>query len=450
MRPSPAGRREPPVVAGAGSRAGLGPRSSSTRARMPRGATSAVPGLLAAVLALALGAGPLGGQESVFGQLGFGLPEDGLSVRSRGMGGTAAALPRIHFTFRNAASLAVFDRTGMSIGGLFQSRSARDPAAESTLTSSELPFFQLVFPLGGATVLGGGYYRYLDFDGFVDTGTRFRGDSLPVRLTTDGGLSVLSPQLATQLTRYARVGGGVDFYTGSRERLREIEFPAGGVSTRDSVRHAFRGVGFSVGAHLLPLERLVLGAAYRSGATLEGELQAGAGAGDPDEPGGEDGNGGEAAQLEVELPATFYAAASYRLGRRLTLAAEFDLGRWSEFEVDGRRDPAYRDARGLAAGVEYAFPGAVLFLPEGTVLRAGGRTRTLPRRFGGEEVRERALTLGLGQVVGIGASILDLSLEAGRRGSLDDNGLREDFLRLGVSLSAFEEWPQRGAEPGAE
>jgi hypothetical protein len=397
----------------------------------------------------------LAAQESVFGELGFGLPEDGLSVRSRGMGNASTALPGIQFTFRNPAALAVFDRTGISIASLLLTRQAEDAVAESRQNSAEVPFIQLAFPLGHDFVLGGGYYRYLDFDGFVDTATPFQGDSLPLRLTTEGGISVLSGQLARWLSPALRVGVGADYYTGSRERSRRIEFdPTQAVSTSDSTAHSFDGVGFSLGVQASPVGNLLLGASYRSAVTLGGELGVGPGVeldGDGDDDGGGEDSAGEGAarsEIEVELPASLYAGASYRLSR-LMLAGEVEISRWSDFAVDGQTDPAFEDVLGIGLGAEYSFPSRALFLPAGTVLRAGARTRTLPKRFGGEEVRERAVSVGLGQVVGIGASNLDLSLEAGKRGSLGDNGIQESFFRLGIALSAFEKWatPTPETEP---
>lgn len=399
--------------------------------------------IVSAVLAAAFSPtvpGRLLAQESVFGALGFGLPDDGLSVRSRGMGNTATALPGIHFGFRNAASLAVFDRTGVSIASTLQSRRPEDASGQSTQNSAELPFVQLAFPLGYGFVLGGGYYRYLDFDGFVDTSTSFRGDSLPVRLTTDGGISVLSPQLARWFSTALRVGGGVDFYIGSRERLRRVEFdPAVGVSTADSVAFGFEGIGASFGVQAAPLRGLLLGAAYRSPVTLDGDLEVAAGF----EGAGDEGGGATAdlrREFQVELPASVYAGASYRFGEALLVAAELESARWSDFAVDGARDPRYDDVLGAGAGVEYSLPRRLLILSKGSAVRVGGRTRELPLRFGGRTVRERALTLGLGQLVGIGASNLDLSLEVGKRGSLATNGIQEPFVRLGVALSAYEKW----------
>jgi long-subunit fatty acid transport protein len=383
-----------------------------------------------------IAAAPLPAQESIFGHLGFGVPEEGVSVRSRGMGNVTTALPRIHFTFRNPAALSAFDRTGISIGALLQTRTPEDELAESRQNSVEVPFLQLAFPLVGGLVLGGGYYRYLDFDGFVDTSTTFGGDTLPVRLETDGGISVLSPQLAMRFSRLLRVGAGLDFYTGSRERRRRIEFdPDVAVPTADSTEHGFRSLGVSAGVHVEPVPGLLLGGAWRSGTSLEGELDV-----DDDE----DDGGAPRPEIEVKLPPSWSVGASYRFGPRMTVAAEAEFASWSDFAVEGVRDPEGEDTSAFGAGVEVMLPRRILLLPEDATLRAGARTRTLPRRFGGAEVRERAVSVGFGHVVGIGASALDLALEVGRRGSVSDNGIAEGFLRLGVSLAGFEQWASRG------
>ena len=39
-----------------------------------------------------------------------------------------------------------------------------------------------------------------------------------------------------------------------------------------------------------------------------------------------------------------------------------------------------------------------------------------------------------------GRSGVDVVLEYGQRGSLDDHGLEESFLRLGVGFRTFEQW----------
>jgi long-subunit fatty acid transport protein len=399
-------------------------------------------GLLAAALVAPTAASA---QESVFGALGFGVPEDGLSLRSRGMGNAGSALPGIHFSFRNPAALAVFDRSGISLGGVLQTRKPEDANGDSRQNDGEVPFVQLAFPVTRGFVLGGGYYRYLDFDGFVDTETVFRGDRRPTRLRTDGGVSVLSPQLAYRVNRFVRLGAGVDFYTGSRERQRTVEIDSViGVATTDSLGYSFGGTGFTVGAQIAPTRRLILGVAYRSSVTLDGDLEFGPGFDRENA----DSDTISIHDIDVELPATLIGAASYRIGRGLVVAGEVESSAWGDFAIGRRHPPDYRDAMGGGVGVEYAFQHRIWQLPEGTLLRLGARTRDLPQQFGGNAVRERAASFGMGQVVGIGATSLDLALELGKRGSLEENGLEETFVRFGVSLSAFEKWASRTPEGG--
>ncbi len=404
--------------------------------------------VLAAILLAATGlAAPrrAAAQESVFGTLGFGVPEDGLSMRSRGMGDAGSALPGIHFSFRNPAALAVFDRSGISLGGMLQTRRPQDSDGDSRQNDGEVPFAQLAFPVTRGFVLGGGYYRYLDFDGFVDTVTPFQGESLATRLRSDGGVSVLSPQLAYRVNRFVRLGAGVDFYTGSRELQRRVEVdPSLGVSTTDSLSYSFGGTGFTLGAQIAPTRSLILGVGYRSSVTLDGELEFGPGF-DRD---AADSDTASIHDIAVDVPATLVGGVSYRFGRTLVVAGEVESASWGDFAIDDRDDPAYRDAMGFGLGVEYAFPRRIWVLPEGSLVRVGARTRELPQRFGGNAVRERTASLGLGQVVGIGATSLDLALELGKRGSLEENGLEETFMRFGVSLSAFEKWASRTPEGG--
>jgi hypothetical protein len=77
---------------------------------------------------------------------------------------------------------------------------------------------------------------------------------------------------------------------------------------------------------------------------------------------------------------------------------------------------------------------------EETPLRLGLRWRRLPLRVDGEPVDEWVASAGYGRGFFAGWSRIDLVLEAGRRGDVELHGVSERFMRLGVGLSAFEQW----------
>jgi hypothetical protein len=109
----------------------------------------------------------------------------------------------------------------------------------------------------------------------------------------------------------------------------------------------------------------------------------------------------------------------------------------------GFRQLSLRDERLIAFGIERQ--------------RAanGGFLSRIPLRFGycedqwhlefptGEGVTARFVTFGTGLSFPGAPGGIDLSLEFGQVGSIDDNGIDERVMRVGVSLNVSEPWSRR-------
>ena len=134
--------------------------------------------------------------------------------------------------------------------------------------------------------------------------------------------------------------------------------------------------------------------------------------------------------------------AAWQAGRGLVATAGVRQSSWSSFEPEGLENVSYGDALEIGGGLEYAPTErrALVFGPQAPV-RLGYRWRRLPLEIREEPVTEWTASLGYGRTMGSAArSGLDLVLEYGRRGSLDDHGLEESYLRFGVGFRAFEQW----------
>ncbi|MCK5439701.1 MAG: hypothetical protein KAI97_07140, partial [Gemmatimonadetes bacterium] len=83
-----------------------------------------------------------------------------------------------------------------------------------------------------------------------------------------------------------------------------------------------------------------------------------------------------------------------------------------------------------------------LLIGPGAPIRFGMRWRQLPITVDDQNVNEWAFSLGHSRQFGT-RSRVDLLFEYGRRGSLDDIGLTERYMRLGFGIGAFEQWRRR-------
>ncbi|HKY61253.1 MAG TPA: hypothetical protein VJP59_09600 [Gemmatimonadota bacterium] len=387
------------------------------------------PAILAAlVVAVALTGSPASAQESVFNLPLPGLPAAGESVRSRGMGGVSAGLPGESFSLDNPAWIADFERAGLYLSLLGQRTTAEDADAEGEFEDVVFPMGQAAVPAFGA-VIGVGYAQYLDFDAGIESSLVFEGDTVAAGLESEGGVGVLSPSLSLRLGERTGAGLMLDVYLGSREVVRSLAVPDP-IGTQDTLARDFGGLGVALGVVRDLGASARVGVAYRLRPDLDTEVTR---AMDPDLIGRE---------AEIRLPDELLVEASVRVSEGLAAGA---AARWAGWEgtLDEDLEGATTDvgdALDLGGGLEFAARRPILAVlgPDAPV-RVGYRWRRLPLRLDGEPVSE--WTLGLGYSRGFGRlSRVDAVLEIGARGDLQDHGVSERFVRVGVGMAVFEVW----------
>ncbi|HUF89503.1 MAG TPA: hypothetical protein VMR66_05940 [Gemmatimonadota bacterium] len=377
--------------------------------------------------------GALSAQESVFNLPLFGVPEDGATIRMRALGGAGSGAGGEVFSLANPAALGRFRRAGLYLSVLGQDVTVDGPDASGEFSDVLFPMGQIVVPAWGATALALGYYQFVDFDSHLEATVEFEGDTLPVELESTGGVSVLAPAVAWSIDAATQVGASLDIYLGSREIVRVVDLgnlSPGSLASSDSLARNFRGTGFTVGVERTLGPRLRLSAGYRFRPELESDVTRAPG----DDP--------ATTTSRFDLPDEISAGATWQATRGVVATAVVRRATWSSFEPVGLENVGFGDALEVGAGIEYspAARRALLFGPQAPI-RAGYRWRRLPLEIDGEAVTEWTGSLGYGRALGsAGRSGLDLVLEYGRRGSLEDHGLEESFLRLGVGFRALEQW----------
>jgi len=389
--------------------------------------------LLAAMGAALALPGALPAQESVFNLPPFGVPEEGATIRMRALGGAGSGAGADAFSLANPAPLGRFRRAGLYLSLLGQDVTVDGEEASGDFTDVMFPNGQIVIPAWKGSVLALGYYQFVDFDTDLEATVEFEGDTLPVELESTGGVSVLAPAIAYSIDAATQIGASVDFYLGSREIVRIVDLEdlaPGSIAATDSLARDFRGTGFTIGVERTLGPRLRLSASYRHRPTIESEVTRA-----PDD-------ALEGVKSDFDLPAEIAIGAAWQASRGLVATTAFRRSAWSSFEPAGLENVGFGDALELGGGIEYspASRRALLLGPQAPI-RLGYRWRRLPLEIDGEAVTEWTASLGYGGTLGSsGRSGVDVVLEYGRRGSLEDHGLEESFLRLGVGFRAFEQW----------
>jgi len=393
------------------------------------------PLFLALGIVLGMAAGTVRG-DSPFAIGSFGIPVPQVDGRGMGMGGVSIALRGESFSALNPALLTEFNRSAIS-GMVIPAYSfSRDTVASSTNRSYEFSYVKLVFPIPAEFVFSATLQQVLDFDWEVNRPFTFQGEELTETFRSSG--AVFKGQLAVARPLFYGLRGGIgfDFYRGKLSDVREMLFQGtfyssgSAIDVVDEYSYETSALGMSMGLLYTPHRKIAAGLYVTPGFDLgleeEFETSAGTTIG---------------RSFDAGMPNAWGLGLSFRLTNSLLLGFDYDRRNWSAFTIEGDGSQGFHDEITYALGMELSSSRRRKrsWLKK-TSLRAGYRSRTLPMRVAGAIVGERVVTVGWGVPIGKGVGRIDLGVEMGSRGDLEENMLRERLLRFGVAISAFEKW----------
>jgi hypothetical protein len=400
------------------------------------------PGLLA-VLGLVLLAVPLRA-ESLWGLEGIGRPVTPYDHAARGAGSTGLAVDDpFGMSFANPAAIAHARMVQAHFGLVAQDRWIQtDTRGPDRRMDVRITMGRLVLPGPGPLRWSFGYHDLTDGSYQVRLRANAGREDEYVRTWKGtGGVGELSAGVAAGLPG-GRLAAGlqVGFANGTLLEVVEDKFVSGSfLERRDILRtRVLDGRVLALGAQVAPFSGLSLGAAWRSSSSVDLRSLATSA----------DGAGWED-RASFELPSELGLGAAVRRGR-VRMAADWNRAAWGQgtFQTTAGQTSAslgsFRDTDRLGLGVTLFPPvtEAKGSVARRAVWRAGVSWGQLPVRqrpvtvgATGAGVSEWALTAGCGLPVKVDRGWLDLFVEAGRTGNLNEAGLRETFLRVGFGVT---------------
>lgn len=369
------------------------------------------------VLALGIGAPQAAvAQSSLYAVVGLGFPGRPLGVRSRGMGGSIAAVDPGSAV--NPAPVAQLTRLAATATSLTSLRDYQiDGVAVDGLKDTRFPFAALAGGITGTPLsFEASYASYLSRTWDITTSDTItlRGQPVGVedRIRSDGAVADLRGALGWFLSSKLQVGAAFHILTGStRERIQRDYSDSDYTPLLHDSDVGYSGLGWSVGLAANPVGGLRLGVSFRS----DGDL--------------------EAAQDSVligrvDLPMTISGGFAAAPVPGLLFASTLTWQSWSDAQ-DGLTsiggDATTFDTWDVSAGVEV---GGAVGPP--IPIRLGFRYAQLPFSPEDDQVREIDLTLGTGFTFAQGRAAFTVAVE---RVSRDGGGASEDAWQLAFGLS---------------
>ena len=141
------------------------------------------------------------------------------------------------------------------------------------------------------------------------------------------------------------------------------------------------------------------------------------------------------------LPDT-YGVGFFLHRAKFSIGADYAFSNWGEVNsADKTEEVDFRNTHTIRFGGQFTpNPGDVRNLLKRWTYRAGFRYSNYYMVLKGQKINEGALTFGIGIPLGMTArNSLDLGLELGRRGNINNGMIRENFVKFSVGLSLFGE-----------
>ncbi len=148
-----------------------------------------------------------------------------------------------------------------------------------------------------------------------------------------------------------------------------------------------------------------------------------------------------AATSHIELPARYGAGFSFGKQNKFLVGADYSIQQWSEasfldqqhdslvnsssVRVGAQYTPDYSDFRSIWRRVHY---------------RLGFHYTDTYLQLRGQQLNDYGMTIGLGIPYGNTRTTFNFSVDIGRRGTLEHNLIRENYVMFNISLSLYDFW----------
>lgn len=390
---------------------------------------------------------------SPYTMYGLGELQQGGSAEYVSMGGIGVAVRESYsFNYANPASLSAIPQRSaiMNFGGQLKNIYSRTNTSKTSYNSANLHDFGFAFPLARGVGLGVALLPYSSI-GYYNVVTKHSDpilDNIGQAVYTydgDGGVSQLQAGLGVKITRGLSLGVNMHYYFGSMNRYyNAVIYPMLGGSNYRSVSStdvsyvsAITGeIGAQYQFRVGKESSLTIGATYQTAARTQVEA-----------------NRLQTIQSNLSLdtvsffqgkesliiPEKFSVGVHYQ-SEKLGFGVDYIQQDWRDsFTVKPGSPESLSVYREVRAGISYT-PNRIdirSFLKRWTY-KAGVRYGTSYMNFGGQQINDCAVTVGLDIPLRRGSiSKVTVGAEVGSRGTTRNNMVQETYFRVVAGLTLF-------------
>ncbi|WP_235884594.1 outer membrane protein transport protein [Pedobacter hiemivivus] len=402
--------------------------------------------------------------QSPYSRYGLGNVKGLLLPQFRAMGGISTGVfkPSMYFNNINMQNPATYSgitsaTVDMGLTGTLKTLK-RDNASEGSFNAT-LNHVALAFPIkAGRTGLSFGLLPYTEL-GYENSNTgKLDNDTNSVTrlFSGEGGLTKAYMGIGQQFGDHFRVGVNVEYIFGNMVENRGLELQSiGSVNTKQQEKNSIGGIGFSYGAQYeIPLSlksRITIGYSGSSPSSINSKrtflvtryLRQST---------GEEGTAidtpifVENGSAKLKLPLVHNFGISIQKDNKWLIGADYRMGNWSKLSIDGVNN-GLNDSWGASIGGQLT--------PDMTSI--GSYFNRVDYRLGfaydktyinvkDQDIKQMAVTFGLGLPLGytrFAVSKLNFTTELGRRGTLTNGLVQENYINFHLGITLNDTWFKR-------
>ena len=138
---------------------------------------------------------------------------------------------------------------------------------------------------------------------------------------------------------------------------------------------------------------------------------------------------------DATLPQCISTGISYRDGKKWLLVADYSMQNWEDYRLFGEEDDLHNSIR-ISAGLQYIpeFNSVTKYYKR-IQYRLGAAYSNTPLNLNDTQLKEMSVSFGFGIPVRKSRTKYDVSLTLGQRGTIENNLIKEQFVRFGLSVS---------------
>ena len=137
----------------------------------------------------------------------------------------------------------------------------------------------------------------------------------------------------------------------------------------------------------------------------------------------------------VTLPQYISVGLTYREGKKWLLVADYSLQNWADYTLFDESDNLSNSMR-MSGGMEYTPEyNSVTTYYKRMQYRLGASYSNTPLQFDGNQLTEKSISFGFGIPVKKSRTQYDVSVILGQRGTTENNLIKEQFVKFGLSVS---------------